>query len=277
MQYRYQAALLDISLNVFLDICCQPSFHYLWGQIGLLAKSPTEAPDPAPLSHPSTKMTVPGPFPHSSTKLAVPGSLPHPPSKLIIPGPFAHSTVLAVPSLLFRKVLKAVPQPCFNAPFLVDKVSRLVNCEGGREIVRRRWGEDRVDEQRGEEDGDRQQEAARHDLLCELCSPALTIRFLLLCMRYCYTSIWIRGCKDNGTKQRVDRVDTDDTRAKVQITVVDTILVRFLKWAPNQGWKKVYYKRRIASWVLFHLLTLPLEENIWRLSCFFNQSVLHLP
>ena len=205
---------------VFLDICCQPSFHYLWGQIGLLAKSPTEAPDPAPLSHPSTKMTVPGPFPHPSSKLIIPGPFPHPPSELIIPGPFAHpaaelavpgsfahsTTELAVPILLFKKVIKAVPQPCFNVPFLVDKVSRLVICEGGREIVRGRWGEDRVDGQGGE-DGYYQQEAACHALLCDLCSPALTIRLLILCMRYCYTSTWIRGCKDNGTEQRVDRVD----------------------------------------------------------------------
>ena len=167
---------------VFLDICCQPSFHYLWGQIGLLAKSPTEAPDPAPLSHPSTKMTVPGPFPHPPSKLIIPGPFAHPAAELAVPGPFPHSsTVLAVPILLFKKVIKAVPQPCFNVPFLMDKVSRLVICEGGREIIVRRWGEDRVDSQGGEDDGDRQQEAARHDLLCDLCSPALTIRLLILC------------------------------------------------------------------------------------------------
>ena len=220
MQYHHQAALLDISRNVFfIDICCQPSFHYLWGQIGLLAKSPTEAPDPAPLSHPSTKMTVPGPFPHSSSKLiipghfahstnelAIPGPFAHPAAELAVPSPFAHSTTgMAVPILLFEKVLKAVPQPCFNAPFLVDKVSRLVIFKGGREVVRRRRGEGRVDSQGGEDNGDRQQEAARHALLCDLCRPALTIRLLLLCMGYCYIFIWIRGCKDNGTEQRVDR------------------------------------------------------------------------
>ena len=81
-------------------------------------------------------MTVPGPFPHPPSKLIIPGPFAHPAAELAVPGPFAHSTSeLTVPILLFKKVLKAVSQPCFNVPFLVDKVSRLVIFEGGREIV----------------------------------------------------------------------------------------------------------------------------------------------
>ena len=253
---------------VFLDICCQPSFHYLWGQIGLLAKSPTEAPDPAPLSHPSTKMTVPGPFPHPPSELIIPGPFAHSAAELAVPGSFVHSTTeLAVPILLFKKVIKAVPQPCLNVRFLVDKVSRLVIFEGGREIIRRGWGEGRVDGQGGE-DGYYQHEAARHDLLCDLCSPALTIRLLLLCMRYCYTSIWIRGCKDNGTEQRVDRVDTDDTRAKVQITAGDTILEGFLKWASEE--EDVYSIPRILSWVLNHLKIISEGYRVFVINQFYT-------